>query len=106
MTVIGWVQIAIFAAIVVGLTKPFGGFMTRVFAGERTWLTPVLRPIERGFYRLAGVDEQADQHWTAYAVAMLLFNAAGFLFLFLLQRFQGLLPLNPQGLPGVPPDLA
>jgi K+-transporting ATPase ATPase A chain len=80
--------------------------MTRVFAGERTWLTPVLRPVERGFYRLAGVDENEDQHWTAYAVSMLLFNAAGFLLLYLLQRVQGFLPLNTQALAGVPADLA
>jgi K+-transporting ATPase ATPase A chain len=106
MTINGWVQIAIFAAIVIALAKPFGGFMTRVFAGERTWPSAVLRPVERGFYRLAGVDDQADQHWTSYAIAMLLFNAMGFLFLFLLQRLQGSLPLNPQGLPGVPPNLA
>jgi len=106
MTFNGWIQIALFGAIVVALTKPFGGFMTRVFAGERTWLTPALRPVERGFYRLAGVDDQAEQHWAVYAVSMLLFNLAGFLFLYSLQRLQGLLPLNPQGLPGVPPDLA
>ncbi len=106
MTINGWIQIAIFCAIVAAVAKPFGGFMTRVFAGERTWLTPVLRPVERGFYRLAGVDEGEDQHWTAYAVAMLAFNLAGFLFLYGLQRLQGSLPLNPQGLAGVPPDLA
>jgi K+-transporting ATPase ATPase A chain len=106
MTVNGWFQIAIFCAIVVALAKPFGGFMTRVFSGERTWLTPVLQPVERGFYRLAGVDDRTDQHWTAYAVAMLAFNLAGFLFLYALQRLQGSLPLNPQGLAGVPPDLA
>src|SRR6185295_13241177 len=109
MTLNGWIQIALFCAIVVALVKPVGGFMTRVFAGERTWLTPVLRPVERGFYRLAGVDAQADQHWSAYAVSMLLFNGLGFLLLFLIQRLQGVLPvqsLNPQGLPGVTPDLA
>jgi len=109
MTFNGWIQIALYCAIIVALVKPVGGFMTRVFAGERTWLTPVLRPVERGFYRLAGVDEQADQHWTAYAVSMLLFNALGFLLLYLLQRLQGILPvhsLNPQGLVGVPADLA
>ncbi len=109
MTFNGWIQIALYCAIVVALVKPVGGFMTRVFAGERTWLTPVLRPVERGFYRLAAVDEQADQHWTAYAVSMLLFNALGFLLLYLLQRLQGVLPvhsLNPQGLAGVPADLA
>jgi len=106
MTLSGWIQIALFGAIVVALAKPFGGFMTRVLAGERTWLTPVLRPVEKGFYRLAGVDEQSDQHWTAYAFSMLLFNFVGFLLLYLLQRMQGYLPLNPQGLPGVAPDLA
>jgi K+-transporting ATPase ATPase A chain len=106
MTLNGWIQIALFCAIVVALAKPFGGFMTRVFAGERTWLTPVLRPVERAFYRLAGVDDQADQHWTAYAVSMLVFSAASFLLLYLLQRTQGVLPLNTQGLPGVPADLA
>jgi K+-transporting ATPase ATPase A chain len=106
MTLNGWIQIALYCAIVVVLVKPVGGFMTRVFTGERTWLTPVLRPVERVFYRAAGIDEQADQHWTAYAVSMLLFNGAGFLFLFFLQRLQGMLPLNPQALPGVTPDLA
>src|SRR4029453_18000594 len=104
MTLNGWIQIALFCAIVVALAKPFGGFMTRVFAGERTWMTPMLRPVERGFYRLAGVDEQADQHWTAYAISMLLFNLVGFLLLYLLQRTQGLLPLNTQNLLGVPAD--
>ncbi len=69
MTINGWIQIALFGAIVVALAKPFGGFMTRVFAGECTWLTPVLRPLERGFYRLAGVDEAADQHWISYAAS-------------------------------------
>src|SRR5882724_743944 len=109
MTLNGWIQIALYCAIVVVLVKAVGGFMTRVFAGERTWLTPVLRPVERSFYRLAGVDEQADQHWTAYAVSMLVFNAAGCLLLYLLQRVQGILPvqsLNPQGLAGISPDSA
>ncbi len=104
MTIIGWIQIALFCAIVVALVKPVGGFMTRVFAGERTWLTPVFRPIERVLYGIAGIDEREDQHWTAYAVSMLLFNAAGFLLLYLIQRVQGMLPLNPQALAGVGPD--
>jgi potassium-transporting ATPase potassium-binding subunit len=106
MTLNGWIQIALFCAIVVALVKPVGGFMTRVFAGERTWLTPVFRPIERVLYGIAGVDENEDQHWTAYAVSMLLFNAAGFLLLYLIQRVQDMLPLNPQALAGVGPDLA
>jgi K+-transporting ATPase ATPase A chain len=104
MTINGWIQIAVFSAIVVALVKPVGGFMTRVFAGEWTWLTPVFRPIERVLYGIAGVDEKEDQHWAAYAVSMLLFNAAGFLLLYLIQRVQGMLPLNPQGLAGVGPD--
>src|SRR5882672_6390747 len=107
MTLNGWIQIALYCAIVVVLVKPVGGFMTRVFAGERTWLTPVLGPVERGFYRLAGIKENEDQHWSAYAVSMLLFSAAGFLLLYLIQRTQGILPvpsLNPQGLAGISPD--
>src|SRR5436190_5845519 len=109
MTFNGRIQIALYCAIVIALVKPAGAFMTRVFAGECIWLTPVLRPVERSFYRLAGVDEQADQHWSAYAASMLVFNAAGFLLLYLLQRVQGILPmqsLNPQGLVGISPDSA
>lgn len=106
MTLIGWMQIALFAAIVIAVTRPLGGFMTRIFNGERTLITPLVRPLERGFYRLAGVDERAEQHWLTYAVAMLVFNLAGTLLLYGLQRGQSLLPLNPQGLAGVTPELA
>jgi K+-transporting ATPase ATPase A chain len=106
MTAIGWAQIALYCVVVVALTKPLGGYMTRVFMGERTLFGVVLRPIETGLYRFAGVDARTDQHWTAYAVAMLLFNALGFLFLFGLQRLQDMLPLNPQAFAAVPPDLA
>jgi K+-transporting ATPase ATPase A chain len=106
MTVLGWVQIALYCAFVVALTKPLGGYLTRVFAGERTLPGVVLRPIEAGFYRVAGVDPRVDQHWRTYAFAMLVFNAAGFLLLYTLQRLQGALPLNPQRLAGVAPDLA
>src|SRR5215510_14876689 len=97
MTPNGWIQIAVYCAIVVALVKPVGGFMTRVFAGERTWLRPIFRPIEQALYGIAGVDEKEDQHWTTYAVSMLLFNAAGFLLLYLIQRVQGMLPFNPRG---------
>ena len=76
MTFNGWLQIALFAVLVVLLTKPFGYYMTRVFAGERTLLRPVLRPIEVGIYKLCGVDEQEEQHWIGYAVAMLAFSLA------------------------------
>ncbi len=106
MTFNGWLQIALFCAIIVALVKPMGGYMTRLFAGERTFLWPVLAPIERGLYRLAGIDPNEEQHWTRYAMAMLLFNLAGFLLLYALQRLQGVLPLNPQDFAAVDPDLA
>jgi K+-transporting ATPase ATPase A chain len=104
MTINGWIQIAIFCAMVVALVKPLGGYMTRVFNGERSLLSPALRPVERGLYALSGVDERQEQHWLTYAVAMLLFNAAGFVLLFLLQRLQGVLPFNPMGFGAVTPD--
>ncbi|MGE0724913.1 MAG: potassium-transporting ATPase subunit KdpA, partial [Alphaproteobacteria bacterium] len=106
MTLNGWVQIAIFCVLVLATVKPLGLLMARVFAGERTFLSPVLGPLERGFYRLAGVDPAREQHWTAYVIAMLVFHAAGFVLLYALQRFQHVLPLNPQGFDPVPPDLA
>src|SRR5215472_15571081 len=95
MTFDGWIQIALFGVVVVVLVKPLGGYMTRVFSGERTFLSPVLGPVERGFYRLSGVDERVDQNWVAYAVSMLLFSLAGFLSLYALMRLQALLPFNP-----------
>ena len=106
MTFDGWIQIALFSAVIVLLAKPFGGYMTRVFAGERTFLSPVLLPIERGLYRLSGVDERRDQNWLTYAVAMLLFNLAGFVSLYALMRFQALLPFNPAGQSAVEESLA
>jgi len=106
MTIIGWAQIALFCAIVIAVARPLGGYMTRVFSGERTVLSPVLRPLEVVIYRLCGVDEREEQHWIAYGFAMLAFSLAGFLVLFLLQRLQGLLPLNPQGFDAIAPDLA
>ena len=106
MTLDGWFQIALFSAIVVLLTRPVGGFMTRLFSGERTFLSPALRPLEIGFYRLAGVDEKTEQHWLTYTVAMLVFNLACFASLYALLRLQGLLPFNPQGMTALTPDLA
>ena len=78
MTVIGWIQILIYCAIAVALTPLLGGYMTRVFNGERTSLSPVLRPVEAALYRAGGVDEKREQHWLTYTVAMLLFMSAGF----------------------------
>ncbi|AWJ82372.1 potassium-transporting ATPase subunit KdpA (plasmid) [Azospirillum sp. TSH58] len=106
MTVSGWIHILLFAALVAAVARPLGGYMTRLFNGERTLLSPLLGPVERGLYRLAGVDARTEQHWVTYAVAMLLFNVAGLLLLYALQRLQGVLPLNPTGVAGVPADLA
>src|SRR5437762_14088304 len=101
MTFNGWVQVLLFIAIIIAITKPVGVFMTHVFNGERTFLHPVLRPLERLLYRLTGVDEKREMHWTEYAAAMLLFSVVSLLVLYLIQRLQGDLPFNPQKLPGV-----
>src|SRR5579872_4880653 len=106
MTMNGWIQIALYCAIIIALAKPFGGYMTRVFNGERTLLSPIFRPIERLFYGLSGVDEKEDQHWLVYAIAMLAFSMAGFVVLYALQRLQAALPFNPQNLPAVGEHLA
>jgi K+-transporting ATPase ATPase A chain len=106
MTISGWVQIALFGVIIVLITRPLGGYMTRVFAGERTFLSPVLHPVERAVYWCCGVDEKEEQHWLTYAVALLFFSIAGFVTLYALQRLQWYLPFNPQGQTGVAPDLA
>ncbi|MBV9859712.1 MAG: potassium-transporting ATPase subunit KdpA [Alphaproteobacteria bacterium] len=106
MTFNGWLQIAIYSAIVTALVLPFGGYITRVVIGERTLLSPVLVPAERGIYWLCGVDERKEQHWVTYAVAMLLFSIAGFVTLYALQRLQQVLPFNPQGQSAVEQSLA
>ncbi|WP_449256788.1 potassium-transporting ATPase subunit KdpA [Bosea sp. (in: a-proteobacteria)] len=106
MTLNGWIQILVFCALVVALTRPLGGYMTRVFNDERTFLSPLLAPVERGLYALAGTHQREEQHWSAYAAGLLLFNLAGLVLLYGLQRFQGLLPLNPDGMAPVAPDLA
>src|SRR6201991_2409042 len=106
MTVIGWIQIILFCAILVALVKPLGGYMTRVFNGERTLLSPVLRPVEAGVYWIGGVDERREQHWLTYTVAMLLFHVGGFLIIYGLMRLQALLPLNPAEQSAVAPDLS
>jgi K+-transporting ATPase ATPase A chain len=106
MTINGWIQILVFCGIIILLVKPLGGYITRVFNGDRTFLSPVFVPFERGLYRLAGTSEREEQHWTSYTAAMLLFNLAGFLLLYAMQRFQGALPFNPMGMSNVPADLA
>ena len=104
MTANGWFQIALFLALILAATKPLGVFMARVFNRERTFLDPVLRPIERLIYRLTGVDEEHEMRWTEYALALLLFSAVSMLLLYAMQRLQGHLPFNPQKLPGVGPE--
>jgi potassium-transporting ATPase potassium-binding subunit len=106
MTTIGWFQILIYCAIIVAITPVLGAYMTRVFNGERTFLTPVLRPVELALYSSAGVEEKREQHWLTYVVAMLLFHAGGFLILYGLMRFQGSLPFNPAEQSAVAPDLS
>jgi K+-transporting ATPase ATPase A chain len=106
MTVIGWLQIALYCIIIVALTKPLGWYMTRVFNGERTFLSPVLRPIEAAIYWIGGVDERREQHWLTYTVAMMLFHVGGFLIIYALMRLQAVLPFNPAGQPAVSEDLS
>ncbi|MGO4881930.1 MAG: potassium-transporting ATPase subunit KdpA [Bryobacteraceae bacterium] len=108
MTLIGVFQICLFFLILLALTKPLGAFMARLFEGERTFLHPVVRPIERLVYKLSGVDETHEQHWTHYAGSLLAFSLVGIVLTYLIQRLQGLLPFNPQGFTGklITPDLA
>lgn len=106
MTLNGWIQILIFCGIVILLVRPLGAYMTRVFGGERTVLSPLLAPVERGLYRLSGTSEKEEQHWTSYVFALLLFNLAGLAILYALQRFQGSLPFNPAGMTAVGPELS
>jgi len=106
MTANGWLQIAFFLVVILLITKPLGVFITRVFGREKTFLDPVLRPVERLVYRLTGVDEQHEMRWTEYAVAMLLFSGVSMMLLYLIERTQHWLPLNPQKFPNVEPALA
>jgi K+-transporting ATPase ATPase A chain len=110
MTLIGWIQIILYCAIIVALTPVVGGYVTRVFNGERTFLSPVLRPIEGAMYWAGGVDEKREQHWLTYTVAMLLFHVGGFFIIYLILRLQDVLPfqaqLNPAGQSAVAADLS
>ena len=106
MTVVGWLQILVFCAIIVAITPYLGKYMTLVFAGERTWLSPVLRPVERAIYWAGGVDADKEQGWLAYTVGMLLFHVGGFAILYALLRLQQFLPFNPAGMGAVAPDLS
>ncbi len=106
MTLAGWLQAIVLFLVVLALTKPLGLYMTLVFAGERTWLAPALRPVESLVYRLGGVREDAEMDWVAYALSMLAFSFVSFLWLYALLRLQKWLPLNPQHFDNMPPELA
>jgi K+-transporting ATPase ATPase A chain len=106
MTSNGWLQIGFFFLVVIAITKPLGVFIARVFNGEKTFLDPVLRPVEKLIYRLVGVDQDHEMEWTEYAGAMLLFSGVSMALLYLIERTQHWLPLNPEKLPNVAPDLA
>jgi K+-transporting ATPase ATPase A chain len=106
MTIVGWLQIAAVLALVLAAAAPVSALIASVYAGKDNFLSPVLRPVERIFYRLAGVDETREQSWFIYALAMIAFSIVGFISLYALQRLQNVLPLNPQGFDAVPPGLA
>jgi potassium-transporting ATPase potassium-binding subunit len=106
MTLNGWLQIALYVGVLVLCVKPLGLYMARVFNGERTFLDPVMRPVERLIYKVSGVDPRQEQHWTTYTAAMLLFSLASFVLLYALQRLQHVLPLNPQSFDPPSPDSA
>ena len=106
MTVIGWIQIILFCVIVVVTVRPLGGYMTRVFNGERTFLSPAIAPIEAGLYKIAGVDAKREQHWLTYTVAMLLLHVGGFLVLYAVMRLQAVLPFNSMAQSAVAEDLS
>ena len=106
MTVLGWTQILLYCAIVVAITPVLGGYMTRVFSGERTFLSSILRPVEVAIYKMAGVNEHGEHHAVTYTIGMLLFHAGGLLILYVLMRAQAALPFNPAEQSAVAPDLS
>ena len=109
MTSNGWLQIAVFFVLVLLAAKPMGLYMARVYERKKTWLDPVLVPVEKLLYKLTGVDADAEMRWTEYGLAMLIFSLATLLLTYLVERMQAVLPfaklLNPQHLPGVEPYL-
>jgi K+-transporting ATPase ATPase A chain len=105
MTINGWIQIAVYCALILVCVKPLGLYMARVFNGERTFMDPILRPLERGIYAVCGIDESREQHWIRYTTGMLVFSLLSFLFVYGMQRLQALIPwLNPAGMGAISPD--
>ena len=106
MTGIGWLQIAIFMVVIGLLTRPLGGYLARVYSGQRTPLQPAISPIERMLYRFAGVKAESEQTWLQYTTSFLVFHAFSVVGLYALLRLQSALPFNPQRFPALSPDLA
>jgi potassium-transporting ATPase potassium-binding subunit len=106
MSAIGWVQVVLYCAIIVAIVPLLGAYMTQVFSGERTFLSPILRPVEIAIYKIAGVDERSEQHAVTYTVSMLLFHVGGFLILYALMRLQAGLPFNRAEQSAVAEDLS
>src|SRR4029079_1572604 len=106
MSVIGWIQILLFCAIIAAVTPVLGAYLTRVFSGQRTFLSPVLPPLELVLDRAGGIEEKSEQNWLAYTTGMLLFHVGGFAILYALMRMQAVLPFNPAGQSAVAPDLS
>src|SRR6201982_2052695 len=106
MTVIGWIQILLYCAIIVAITPMLGAYMTRVFTGERTFLSPILRPVELTIYKIAGIDERHEQHAVTYTVGMLIFHLGGLFIIYALMRLQAFLPFNPASQSAVSEDLS
>src|SRR5512143_3875616 len=104
MNLYSWLQLILYFVVLLALAKPLGSFMAKVFQGERTFLDSVLGPVDRFVYRLSCVNPQEEMNWKTYAIAVVLFNLLGLIVVYLLQRLQGVLPLNPQGLGAVSPD--
>jgi potassium-transporting ATPase potassium-binding subunit len=102
----GWFEISLTLALVLAAAYPIGAFMADLFNNRKTFLTPAFGPVERALYRLAGVDSEVEQKWPEYAISMVVFGGGCMFALYALMRLQAYLPLNPQGFPGVPPDLA
>ena len=106
MSIAGWLQIILVLALVVAVAIPMGGYINRFLSGERTFLSPVVTPVERAFYGMSGIDAKREQTWISYTMAMLVFSLFHLLVLYAMQRFQNVLPLDPQGFDPVPADLS
>ena len=106
MTANGWFQIGVFFAVLLAITKPLGVYMARVFSGQKTFMDPLMRPVERLLYRVTGVDEKHEMRWTEYAVAMLLMSVVSMVLLYVILRVQRWLPWNPEHFGNLAPDLA